>query len=94
MLQFTEHGIEGVVPPELLSSDVRSKYQAKPSDRSKRAKKDETKGALQKAEENQVSYLWQYLTFPMSLVVVGHNKYNKKAKKKYCQKLAVQCKMI
>lgn len=54
MVQFTEYGIEGVVPLELLPSDVRSKYQAKPSERSKRAKKDETKGAAQQAEENQV----------------------------------------
>lgn len=53
-LQFTEYGIEGVVPLELLPPDVRSKYQAKPSDRSKRAKKEETKSAANQAEENQV----------------------------------------
>ncbi|KAL6327586.1 hypothetical protein AAG906_021877 [Vitis piasezkii] len=53
--RFTEYGIEGVVPMELLPSDVRSKYQAKPSDRSKRAKKEETKGAAQQAEENQIA---------------------------------------
>ena len=63
MLQFTEYGIEGVVPMELLPSDVRSKYQAKPSDRSKRAKKEETKGAAQQAEENQV--FLAVLSFPM-----------------------------
>lgn len=54
-LQFTDHGIEGVVPLELLPPDVRSKYQAKPNDKSKRAKKDESKGAAAQAEENQVS---------------------------------------
>lgn len=54
MLQFTDHGIEGVVPLELLPSDARSKYQAKPNDRSKRAKKEETKGGSHLAEENQV----------------------------------------
>ena len=54
-LQFTDHDIEGVVPLELLPPDVRSKYQAKPNDKSKRAKKDESKGAAAQAEENQVS---------------------------------------
>lgn len=53
-LQFTDHGIEGVVPLELLPPDVRSKYQAKPNDKSKRAKKEETKGAPPQVEENQV----------------------------------------
>lgn len=55
-MQFTEYGIEGVVPLDLLPSDVRSKYQAKPSDRSKRAKKEETKSTSNQAEENQVSF--------------------------------------
>lgn len=55
-MQFTEYGIEGVVPLDLLPSDVRSKYQAKPSDRSKRAKKEETKSTANQAEENQVSF--------------------------------------
>jgi len=54
-LQFTDHGIEGVVPLELLPPDVRSKYQAKPNDRSKRSKKEETKGSAHQVEENQVS---------------------------------------
>ncbi|KAK3002431.1 hypothetical protein RJ639_021898 [Escallonia herrerae] len=51
--RFTEYGIEGVVPSELLPPDVRSKYQAKPSDRSKRAKKEETRSSANQAEENQ-----------------------------------------
>ncbi|KAL6562879.1 suppressor of the transcriptional defect of hpr1 by overexpression [Orobanche hederae] len=53
--RFTEHGIEGVVPLELLPADMRSKYQAKPTERSKRAKKEETKGSLQKVEESQIA---------------------------------------
>lgn len=53
--RFTDHGIEGVVPLELLPSDFRSKYQAKTSDGSKRAKKEGTKGASHQAEENQVA---------------------------------------
>jgi hypothetical protein len=57
LLQFTDHGIEGVVPLELLPPDVRSKHQAKPNDRSKRAKKDEPKGASHQVEDNQVSVL-------------------------------------
>lgn len=51
--RFTEYGIEGVVPLELLPLDVRSKYQAKPNERSKRTKKEETKGAVRQTEENQ-----------------------------------------
>ncbi|KAL6495764.1 suppressor of the transcriptional defect of hpr1 by overexpression [Orobanche gracilis] len=53
--RFTEHGIEGVVPLELLPADMRSKYQAKPTERSKRAKKEETKGSLQQVEESQIA---------------------------------------
>ncbi|XP_057807924.1 THO complex subunit 1-like isoform X2 [Salvia miltiorrhiza] len=53
--RFTEHGIEGVVPLELLPLDVRSKYQAKPGDRSKRAKKEETKGSVQQVEDTQIA---------------------------------------
>ncbi|XP_010557907.1 PREDICTED: THO complex subunit 1 isoform X2 [Tarenaya hassleriana] len=51
--RFTDHGIEGVVPVELLPPEVRSKYQTKPSEKSKRAKKDETKGTSQPPEGNQ-----------------------------------------
>ncbi|KAL7157942.1 hypothetical protein ABFS83_02G109700 [Erythranthe nasuta] len=52
--RFTEHGIEGVVPLEILPAEVRSKkYQAKQADRSKRAKKDDTRGSLQQVEESQ-----------------------------------------
>lgn len=53
-MQFTDLGIEGVVPPELLPPHVRSKYQAKPNDRSKRAKKEDVKGASNQVEETQV----------------------------------------
>lgn len=59
-MQFTEHGIEGVVPVELLPPEVRSKYQGKPSDRSKRAK-EETKTSVQQAEENQVAELSKFI---------------------------------
>uniref|UniRef100_A0A2P2M6F4 THO complex subunit 1 n=1 Tax=Rhizophora mucronata TaxID=61149 RepID=A0A2P2M6F4_RHIMU len=52
--RFMDHGIEGVVPLELLPPDVRSKYQANPNDKSKRAKKEEAKGGLHQVEENQV----------------------------------------
>ncbi|KAL6976434.1 suppressor of the transcriptional defect of hpr1 by overexpression [Sarracenia purpurea var. burkii] len=53
--RFTEYGIEGVVPLELLPPDVRSKYQAKPNERSKRAKKEDIKGAAHQVEENQIA---------------------------------------
>ncbi|KAL0007256.1 hypothetical protein SO802_008758 [Lithocarpus litseifolius] len=52
--RFTDHGIDGAVPLELLPPDVRSKYQAKPNDKSKRAKKDESKGAAAQVEEIQI----------------------------------------
>ncbi|KAF8052065.1 hypothetical protein N665_1615s0009 [Sinapis alba] len=46
--RFTDLGIEGVVPVELLPPEVRSKYQAKPNEKAKRAKKEETKsGSLE-----------------------------------------------
>ena len=54
--QFTEFGIEGVVPLELLPAEVRYKYQTKLTDKSKRAKKDDIKGSLPPSEDNQV--LW------------------------------------
>ncbi|XP_021299962.1 THO complex subunit 1 [Herrania umbratica] len=53
--KFTEHGIEGVVPLELLPPEVRSKFQGKPSDRSKRAKKEETKTSSHQVEESQIA---------------------------------------
>lgn len=66
-LQFTDHGIEGVVPLELLPPDVRAKYQAKPNERSKRARKEEAKGAVQQVEENQVDFnldaFWSYISW-------------------------------
>ncbi|KAJ0940460.1 putative THO complex, subunit THOC1 protein [Helianthus annuus] len=53
--RFTDHGVEGVVPLELLPPDVRAKYQSKPNDKSKRAKKEETKTVSNQAEENQIA---------------------------------------
>lgn len=55
--RFTEFGIEGVVPLELLPPEVRSKYQTKPIDKSKRTKKDETKGSVPPSEDNQSTTL-------------------------------------
>jgi THO complex subunit 1 len=52
--RFTEMGIEGVVPVELLPPEVRSKYQAKPNEKAKRAKKEETKGGSHETEGNQI----------------------------------------
>ncbi|KAK9117914.1 hypothetical protein Scep_016007 [Stephania cephalantha] len=54
--RFSEYGIEGVVPSELLPPEVRSKYQSKPSEKSKRAKKeDESKEPAQQLEDNQIA---------------------------------------
>ncbi|MBA0600785.1 hypothetical protein Gorai_003984 [Gossypium raimondii] len=53
--KFTEHGIEGVVPLELLPPEVRSKFQGKPSDRSKRAKKEEMRSTSHQVEESQIA---------------------------------------
>ncbi|KAF3664123.1 hypothetical protein FXO38_09642 [Capsicum annuum] len=62
---FQKHGIEGVVPLELLPTEVRAKYQAKPSERTKRIKKEETKNSAQQAEENQVPENELNLMFPV-----------------------------
>ncbi|KAK1436202.1 hypothetical protein QVD17_01980 [Tagetes erecta] len=51
----SDNGIEGVVPLEIMPPEVRSKYQTKPSDRSKRPKKEETKSTANQAEENQIA---------------------------------------
>lgn len=40
------------MPMELMPADIRSKYQAKPSDRSKRAKKEENKTPANHSEDN------------------------------------------
>lgn len=56
-MKFTEYGVEGVVPLELMPPDVRSKYQGKTNDKSKRAKKEETKTSANQADENQVKYI-------------------------------------
>ncbi|KAH9686405.1 THO complex subunit 1 [Citrus sinensis] len=53
--RFTDHGIEGVVPLELLPPHVRSRYEGKANDRSKRAKKEDSKVAPSQAEENQIA---------------------------------------
>ncbi|MED6170736.1 suppressor of the transcriptional defect of hpr1 by overexpression [Stylosanthes scabra] len=53
--KFTDHGVEGVVPLELLPPDVRSKYQNKPNERGKRSKKEEAKGTAHQVDENQMS---------------------------------------
>ncbi|KAL9239215.1 hypothetical protein vseg_013555 [Gypsophila vaccaria] len=50
--RFTEFGIEGVVPLELLPPEIASKYQAK-NEKSKRAKKDEPKGSVPTSDDNQ-----------------------------------------
>ncbi|XP_078161055.1 nuclear matrix protein-like protein [Carex rostrata] len=48
-------GIEGVVPPELLPSDVRAKLHARTTEKNKRAKREETKGPTIQPEEAQVA---------------------------------------
>ncbi|CAL9135597.1 unnamed protein product [Musa acuminata var. zebrina] len=53
--RFTDHGIEGVVPPELLPPEVRSKFHTKLGDKTKRAKKEEAKGAAAQPEDSQVA---------------------------------------
>ncbi|KAH9323394.1 hypothetical protein KI387_018033, partial [Taxus chinensis] len=55
--RYTEHGIEGVIPPELLSPEVRVKYHGKTTEKSKRGvkKEEETKGTFTQNEENQAN---------------------------------------
>ncbi|XP_078448484.1 nuclear matrix protein-like protein [Wolffia australiana] len=53
--RYTDFGVEGVVPPELLPPEVRSKFHAKTIDKSKRTKKDEeTKASAAQPEEGEV----------------------------------------
>ncbi|XP_020579044.1 THO complex subunit 1 [Phalaenopsis equestris] len=53
--KFAEHGVEGVVPPELLPPEVRSKFHVKSSEKNKRAKKEEeSKNATRQPEDNQL----------------------------------------
>lgn len=55
-LQYSDLGIgiEGVVPPELLPSDVRAKLHARTTEKNKRAKREENKGPTIQTEEPQV----------------------------------------
>ncbi|XP_075520316.1 THO complex subunit 1 isoform X2 [Primulina tabacum] len=70
--KFTEHGVEGVVPLELLTPEVRSKYQAKSGDRSKRAKKEEAKNSLQQTESTQVRENILKTQYPIFLDLMRH----------------------
>jgi hypothetical protein len=57
-MQVTELGIEGVVPPEMLPAEVRSKLHGKSLERSKQkgAKKDQEEVAsVVQADDTQVS---------------------------------------
>uniref|UniRef100_A0A0C9QU23 TSA: Wollemia nobilis Ref_Wollemi_Transcript_9715_2293 transcribed RNA sequence n=1 Tax=Wollemia nobilis TaxID=56998 RepID=A0A0C9QU23_9CONI len=55
--RYTEHGIEGVIPPELLAPEVRVKYHGKTTEKSKRGakKEEETKGTSTQTEEIQAN---------------------------------------
>lgn len=53
--RFTDKEIGRVVPPELLTPKVRAKYQSKPGDKAKRAKKEDIKGASHQSEDNQIA---------------------------------------
>ncbi|MCO5580340.1 hypothetical protein L7F22_034206 [Adiantum nelumboides] len=55
--RFTDRGIEGVVPPELLPPDVRVKLHGKVNERSKQRaakKEDDSKAGNSQAEETQI----------------------------------------
>ena len=45
-----------MVPLELLTPELRAKYTPKNNERSKRAKKEDTKGSAHQVEENQVYF--------------------------------------
>lgn len=76
-MQFTDLGIEGVVPPELLTPEVRSKLHGKPSERSKRSKReDESKGAniqpdSQVIRKSSVKYVIIYLFYNNYTIRMG-----------------------
>ncbi|KAL6645309.1 hypothetical protein ACP70R_016917 [Stipagrostis hirtigluma subsp. patula] len=53
--RFSDYGIEGVVPPELLPPEVNAKFSSKPAEKVKRPKREETKGASAQAKEQQIA---------------------------------------
>ncbi|GJN30047.1 hypothetical protein PR202_gb18321 [Eleusine coracana subsp. coracana] len=53
--RFSDYGIEGVVPSELLPPEVNAKFSSKPAEKAKRPKRDDSKGASSQAKEQQVA---------------------------------------
>ncbi|KAL6847600.1 hypothetical protein ACP4OV_022626 [Aristida adscensionis] len=52
---FSDYGIEGVVPPELLPPEVNAKFTSKPAEKVKRPKREDTRGASAQAKEQQIA---------------------------------------
>ncbi|TVU48661.1 hypothetical protein EJB05_08303 [Eragrostis curvula] len=53
--RFSDYGIEGVVPSELLPPEVNAKFSSKPAEKAKRPKREDSKGASAQAKEQQVA---------------------------------------
>ncbi|KAK3150240.1 hypothetical protein QOZ80_3AG0230680 [Eleusine coracana subsp. coracana] len=53
--RFSDYGIEGVVPSELLPPEVNAKFSSKPAEKAKRPKREDSKGASSQAKEQQVA---------------------------------------
>ncbi|RLN19046.1 THO complex subunit 1 [Panicum miliaceum] len=53
--RFSDYGIEGVVPSELLPPEVNAKFSSKPAEKVKRLKREDSKGASAQPKEPQVA---------------------------------------
>ncbi|KAJ1299164.1 hypothetical protein BS78_01G511100 [Paspalum vaginatum] len=53
--RFSDYGIEGVVPSELLPPEVNAKFSSKPAEKAKRLKREDSKGASAQPKEQQVA---------------------------------------
>ncbi|TKV98680.1 hypothetical protein SEVIR_9G575400v4 [Setaria viridis] len=53
--RFSDYGIEGVVPSELLPPEVNAKFSSKPAEKVKRVKREDSKGASAQPKEQQVA---------------------------------------
>lgn len=55
LLQFSDYGIEGVVPSELLPPEVNAKFSSKPAEKVKRTRKEDSKSvSAHQPREHQV----------------------------------------
>jgi len=57
LFQFSDYGIEGVVPSELLPPEVNARFSSKPAEKVKRTRREDSKGMSAQPKEQQVHRL-------------------------------------